>query len=274
MKTQITSKEPLTDEQLLFVAPSIFAPVAHSSRSEKYSFIPTIKVIDGLRAEGFYPFTAGQSISRIEGKSNFTKHMLRFRQVQDITNEVGSEINEIVLINSHDGTSSYQMMAGTFRIVCMNGLVSGDITNDIHIRHNSKESLVDGVIEAACSIVEEFPVINEKVRAMKQIELSEPEQVAFAESALSLKYDDKSPIAPNIALLPHRYEDNKKDLWTTFNTVQENLIKGGQRGDSITSKRIMTRPVKSIDNNVRLNKALWTLADKMAEIKTGYIVAA
>jgi hypothetical protein len=45
------------------------------------------------------------------------------------------EANEIILINSHDGASSYQMLAGMFRFVCCNGLVVGEVVEDIRIPH-------------------------------------------------------------------------------------------------------------------------------------------
>jgi len=57
------------------------------------------------------------------------------------------------------------------------------------------------------------------------------------------------------------------DLWTTFNTVQENLIRGGLRGRTAKGNRTSTRAVKGVSENVRLNKALWTLAEKMAQLK-------
>ena len=58
-------------------APSIFAEHKHASRSERYSYIPTAEVLRGLRKEGFEPFMVAQSKSRIEGKTEFTKHMIR-----------------------------------------------------------------------------------------------------------------------------------------------------------------------------------------------------
>ena len=107
--------EPLTNEQLYRFAPSIFAQEKHGSRSDKYTYIPTIEVVNGLRKEGFQPFWAVQSRSRDENKRNFTKHMIRLRHENQIADR---EVCEIVLINSHDGTSSYQMMCGIFRLVC------------------------------------------------------------------------------------------------------------------------------------------------------------
>jgi len=112
----------MTNDQMFALAPSIFAEDKHESRSDRYLYIPTIKVLDGLRNEGFMPFAVCQSKSRTEGKAEFTKHMIRLRQHDQIT---ATEANEIILINSHDGTSSYQMLAGMFRFVCCNGMITG-----------------------------------------------------------------------------------------------------------------------------------------------------
>jgi hypothetical protein len=110
----VRSETPLCDEQMRRAAPSIFAEGKHGSRSERYTYIPTIEVLRGLRREGFEPFMVAQSKSRIEGKTEFTKHMIRMRHAGQVNTR--PEANEIILINSHDGASSYQMLAGVFRL--------------------------------------------------------------------------------------------------------------------------------------------------------------
>jgi hypothetical protein len=73
------------------------------------AYIPTAAVLTELRKEGFQPFMVTQTRVRDEGKREHTKHMLRLRHASQIN---GAEANEIILLNSHDGTSSYQMLAG------------------------------------------------------------------------------------------------------------------------------------------------------------------
>ena len=75
----LRSEAPLGEEQMRYVAPSIFATGKHESRSERYAYIPTIDVLRGLSTEGFEPFMVAQSKSRIEGKTEYTKHMIRMR---------------------------------------------------------------------------------------------------------------------------------------------------------------------------------------------------
>ena len=108
------SETPLAEDQMRRAAPSIFAAGKHGSRSERYTYIPTIDVLRGLKREGFEPFMVAQGKTRIEGKTEFTKHMVRLRHAGQVTTR--PEANEIILINSHDGASSYQMLAGAFRL--------------------------------------------------------------------------------------------------------------------------------------------------------------
>ena len=92
--------------------PSFFADAPHESRSERYSYIPTATVLQELRGKGFEPFMVTQTYVRHDDRRDYTKHMTRLRHASQIN---GREVNEIILLNSHDGTSSYQMLAGMFR---------------------------------------------------------------------------------------------------------------------------------------------------------------
>ncbi len=109
---QIRRDRPLTHEELIRHVPSIFGEDRHTSRSERYAYIPTITVLENLQREGFQPFFACQTRVRDPGRRGYTKHMLRLRRAGEIN---GEHVPEIILLNSHDGTSSYQMLPGYFR---------------------------------------------------------------------------------------------------------------------------------------------------------------
>lgn len=261
----LRSDSPLSDEQIRSVAPSIFAEAAHESRSARYTYIPTIEVLAGLRREGFEPFMVCQTRVRHEHKREHTKHMIRLRHADQIT---GSEAKEIILLNSHDGTSSYQMLAGMLRFVCSNGMVCGETAGDIRVRHNG--DVVGEVIEGAFQVLESFGQADEQREAMQALIVNPGEQAAFARAALALKYDEEdgaAPVTESQLLMPRRFEDRRDDLWTTFNRVQENLVKGGLEGRSRNGRATRTRPVNGIDQNVKLNRALWVLAEEMRQLK-------
>lgn len=255
---------PLSDDQIRAVAPSIFAEGAHESRSARYTYIPTIDVLNGLRKEGFQPFMVCQTRVRNEEKREHTKHMIRLRHADQIT---GREANEIILLNSHDGTSSYQMLSGMFRFVCQNGMVCGETMNDIRVRHNG--DVVGQVIEGAFTVLDSFEAANEQREAMQHLTINRGEQAAFARAALALKYDENElvPVTESQILMPRRMEDRQDDMWTTFNRVQENIMKGGLRGRNANGRNVTTRPVNGIDQSVKLNRALWVLAEEMRRLK-------
>ena len=261
----LRSDYPLSDDQIRRVAPSIFADAPHESRSERYSYIPTAAVLTELRKEGFQPFMVAQTRVRNEDRRDYTKHMIRLRHASQIN---GAEANEIVLLNSHDGTSSYQMLAGMFRFVCSNGLVCGDTVADVRVPH--KGDVAGSVIEGAYEVLSGFERVKENRDAMRAITLNDGESEVFARAALALKYDDPdkpAPITESQILIPRRFDDRRPDLWSVFNRTQENLTKGGLHGRSANGRRQQTRPVQGIDSDVRLNRALWLLADGMRALK-------
>lgn len=262
----LRSDSPLSDDQIHRVAPSIFAEAPHESRSQRYAYIPTATVLTELRKEGFQPFMVTQTRTRHEDRRDYTKHMIRLRHASQIN--ARGEANEIILLNSHDGTSSYQMLAGMFRFVCSNGLVYGDTVADVRVPH--KGDVAGQVIEGAYQVLHGFDRALESRESMQAIKLDEGEAEVFARAALSLKYDDPdkpAPITESQILMLRRFDDRRPDLWSVFNRTQENLTKGGLHGRSANGRRQQTRPVQGIDSDIRLNRALWLLADGLRQLK-------
>lgn len=159
-------------------------------------------------------------------------------------------------------------MNGVFRDACSNGLVWGDVVNDIRIRH--KGDIVHDVIEGAFRVVDDFEQVREQMDGMKALTLNQGEQNAFANAALALRYDTEAapaPITESQLLRVKRAEDRPSDLWTTFNRVQENLVQGGLRGRTATGQIRTTRQITGIDQGIKLNRALWLLSEEMRKLK-------
>jgi hypothetical protein len=264
---------PLETAELRSFAPSIFAENAHARTSSRYSFLPTSSILSGMEEEGWVPVAAQEQLVRDQSREGFQKHMLRFAHRDDLQRP-GEERPEIVIVNSHDRSSAYQLHAGIFRFMCLNGLVVCDETfKRISITHLNFDP--SKVIEASVNIAEGIPAIMDGLQGMKALTLTDGEREAFAESAAILRYGslDSAPVRPFKLLEPKRYEDSGKDAWRTFNTVQENCVRGGQKDYAKRKpdgKRMpKSRAVSGIDGNVSLNKALWHLAGKLVELKQG-----
>lgn len=266
---QISGREALDNEALYRHVPSVFAREAHDSRSDRYVYVPTIEIVEGLRKEGWFPFFAVQSVPRDGSRHGHAKHMLRLRRDDGIGKP---EAAEVIIVNSHDGTSAYQMFAGMLRFVCINSMMAGERFEEVRVPH--KGGIQDRIIEGVYTVAEDFPRLIEATETMKETRLSPDEQRVLAEASLVARYgEDESPVRPDQIIAPRRREDVGPSLWSTFNVIQENMIRGGLDGRRTHAdgrmRRSRTRPINGIDQNVGLNRALWTLAEGMQRLKRG-----
>lgn len=253
---------PLTVDELAHYVPSVFSEDKHASRSERYTYIPTITLLDKLREEGVVPFFACQTRVRDLDKREHTKHMLRLRRSGQILQK---EVQEIVLLNSHDGSSSYQMIPGWFRQIYSNGLVCGQSFGEVRVPH--KGDVAEKVIEGAYEVLGIFDRIEERREGMQALTLPPAHQHALAHTALTYRYgEEHHPVTETQILMPRRWEDKKDDLWTTFQRVQENLIKGGLNGCNTQGKQARTRAINGIDGDIKLNRALWVMAEQLKQV--------
>ena len=264
---QISGREALDNEALFRHVPSVFAREAHDSRSDRYVYVPTIEIVEGLRREGWFPFFAVQAVPRDGARMGHAKHMLRLRRDDGIGKP---EAAEVIIVNSHDGTSSYQMFAGMLRFVCTNSMIAGERFEEVRVPHTGR--IQDQIIEGVYTVAEDFPRLIDATETMKETRLTQAEQTVLAEASLVARYgEDESPIRPDQIVQPRRREDVGQSLWQTFNVIQENLIRGGISGRRQTAdgriRRSQTRAINGIDQNVGLNRALWTLAEGMQRIK-------
>src|SRR4029079_1457537 len=115
---------------------------------------------------------------------DYTKHCVRMRH-QSLSNDK-SEAFEVVLTNANDGTSAYQMFAGCFRFVCMNGLISGDKFDDVKVRHSG--NVVDDVINGTYRVLDNSQRLLSTVDAFKSVTLTRDEAMIFADAAHTLRF--------------------------------------------------------------------------------------
>jgi hypothetical protein len=262
-----TQSAALNNDELRNLAPSIFASQPVTGVSDRYSFQPTSSILDGMRDHGWMPVRAEQQHVRTAARQGFQKHLIRSARVESLDAWTKNEVRpEIILLNSHDKSSAYQLHCGLLRMVCLNGMVVADATfQRISIKHVGFSP--NSVIEASFQVLDAVPRIMDKVKLFQDRILTDAERLALATGAAAHRWQDlgKAPVNPLLLLNPRRYGDGAKDLWTTLNTIQENITKGEQKdytrrrpsGDRMPK----SRAVKGIDEDLRLNKALWHMAE-------------
>ena len=274
-------RNQVTSDQLRRNFPAIFAESEKNTLSDKYLYIPTYKLVENLERQGFSIVGAKQQGSRSLSREH-AKHvvyMTHADQKNKTLDKVGDELPMLALTNSHNGLSSFALDTAFFRLVCSNGLMMP--TNSFSsARIVHKVGMETDVINAAYRVVSNFAKQIETINAMKSVELNSSEQKLLASSASRMAFDEKiielnaerNPIEQRL-LQARRYDDKKNDLWTTFNVIQENVIKGGFRviRENENGQRSIarTRAVNSLDRDAKLNKELMALAQEMLKLKTG-----
>lgn len=234
--------------------PAIFAEAPDTEKvSSKYAFIPTTRVIDDLKSFGWHPRVMSGS------KENpAAKHMIRF--TRDGFSGVDEVKPEIVLLNSHNGLSSFNLKAGLFRLVCSNGLVvATSVFGDIRIKHiNYSLPEVSRAVETFAGGIEG---VMASVDQMKRTLLSDSLRQKFAEEAIGIRWDHtRDPIDFDKLLRPRRPADDGSSVWTIMNILQEKLL----RGDVYDVRRRKLRGLSQVDSVVGFNQELYSLAMKYA----------
>lgn len=253
----------LTKEQIKDKAPSVFAESGAPSTSDKYTHISTERIIDDMSALGWGVVDAAQVKAR--KRVGYQKHLLVFRNDElTITGKDGDDVfPQILLSNSHDGTSTFQFTAGLFRMVCSNGLVlSTETFGDLKIRHMGYD--MEELQRVVNEIVEKLPLTVESMNKLKSTQVSEEQQQKFALEALGLRFgNDGLTFNDNQVsevLAAERTEDEGVGMWEVFNRVQEKLINGDFTYINNKGKIRKARKIKNFQQDIKLNQQLFDLA--------------
>ena len=258
----------LSQDEIKRSAPSVFTKTAFDSLSSKYTHIPTSQVIEDMAKLNFFVTECKEIKAR--KRVGFQKHLLIFRNPDLVINgEDGDVIHPQILIsNSHDGSSSFIFQSGLFRRICSNGLVvSTQDFDKLKIRHMNYtfEELQDKIK----FMVEQLPLTVESMNKMKSTQLNEDQARDLAKRSLTARFDESEVDALNIdldALLdPIRPEDRSNDLFTVFNRIQEKIL-GGDFNYMSGTKIRKARKVKNFQQDIKINAHLYAVASEFVEV--------
>jgi len=259
-KVEFMNKEVMSE-----IAPSIFTMTPSKEVTDKYTHIPTEKVIDDMELLGWKPVDAKQVNARTKGTSGFQKHMIVFRNDDVVINgEDGDTVfPQILMTNSHDGKNAFQFTAGLFRMICENGLVIADTEfEDIKMRHMGYtfEDLQDLIKD----MVEKLPLTVDSMNKMKAVELEEEQMFNLAKDLLNIRVDGTENTYPDEAigevLNIQRKKDEGNGLWEVFNRIQENIIEGNFEYITKGGKKRQARVIKNFKQDMDVNKKMFSKA--------------
>jgi len=247
------------------IAPSVFTLTPSNDVSEKYTYIPTEKVIDDMKYLGWGVVDAKEVKARQNNTRGYQKHLLVFRNNDIVIDgEDGDTVYpQVLLTNSHDGKNSFQFTAGLFRMICENGLVIADTEfEDVKIRHMGYK--FEDLQLMIKDMVKKLPLTVESMNRMKSVELEEDQIWNLAKSLLDIRTKDTDNTYDNSSIRQvlecQRKEDEGLGLWENFNKVQENIINGNFQYKTKSGKIRQARIIKNFKQDLQLNRDMFSKA--------------
>jgi hypothetical protein len=258
----ITNSQKLNESQIRQIAPSVYTENAAHGTSEKYTHIPTHRVVNDMELLGWDVIDAKE----IKARRNvgFQKHLLVFRNPEIVINGADGDTvyPQILLTNSHDGKNAFTFTAGLFRMICENGLViSTQEFENVKIRHMGYD--FNELQNTINTMVEKLPLTVESMNKFKQTQLDQEQVLDFAKRALEVRFGDIENMDFDLdeLITPTRIEDKGDDLWSVFNVVQEKLVHGMFNYKYGTKVR-KARKIKNFRQDMDLNSKLYNLANE------------
>lgn len=254
----------MSKQEIKDVAPAVFADRALARMSSKYGHVNSEKAIDIFAEEGFRVVKATQD-RHVSRDINYMRHMLTFRHEDQDEPVVGGVAPQILMINSHNGKSALTLRMGLYRFVCSNGLVIGNDQFHTKLRHSVPAAAM--ILEHIGQMAARTTEAIKKIEDWGKIDLSTARAQTFAEEAALLRFGEaKAKIYPvEELLMVRRPEDDKGDLWTVYNRVQENTVHLSMAGKTELGRHTSSRPLNGISGNIIYNERLWDLAESFAE---------
>lgn len=239
------------------VAPALFATTAHPRMTDRYSFTNTYDILLHMHNKGF-------KVSSVQGgETLYKKVMVRLRPTALANSDYAPEL---VLLDSHDGSSRLKMFLGFIRFVCMNGCIAGDMLYARSYVHLAPD-LMEQIMLELDDVGEHIDTLIQRIDRMKQHETTLAERIVLADTAVKQRFgDDKSGsfVADmrQRMLQIRRNVDNDNSLYCVMNVIQENIMRGGMMYESNHRVRRMSS-IRNVDRSVNINQALWQQADEL-----------
>ena len=267
IKLKMEGRETLTMSDIETICPAVSTPTPSPKLrktlgiTDRYVHVPTTQVIEDIQKLGWNPIEALQVNAR--KRKGYQRHMIKFVNPDYIV-EGSDEYPELLLSNSHDGTSAFTLDVGIFRLICSNGMVikSQDF-GSMKIRHYGYD--FSTIKSAVTELMQSIPGYLQQVEDMKQHKLEKEQMLDFARKAAMLRFakTNEESIEKIVDLSDFlestRKEDDGNGLWEVFNRIQEKVV-NGKFQYAFGKKERKARPVKGFKQQVKLNQDLWELA--------------
>lgn len=226
--------------------------------SQKFGFISSENLVNQLENHGLTLAKVVEMKIRKdkELRQGFQKHKMLFNT--QYKSDEGTL--QLLVTNSHEGSSALKFQLGFFRLICSNGLVVGsNIVSPISLRHSINQ--VEFLNDTISMVLNQNTRVFESIDELKQKRFTPETLTKFKNDALNLRgynLNKKGLLLPNFTA--KRMDDLNDDVFTIMNVIQENMLRTGFVAHDDKGDAVKFRAIKSIDEQNRINAGLWDLA--------------
>lgn len=243
----------------LVLPQSIFAKTPAPHLTAKYVHVNSEAVMNSMLAEGFV-------VADVKGVNSrdplHSRHVIDFRH-PDVPH-IGDAVPRVLFTNSHDGSTRASALAGVFRFVCSNGMVVGSTYAKEKVRHTGDAAR--HLIERMQALAKNTAPLFTQIESWQKLDMDKAARHEYARQAAMLRWGDPHRFEAEDLLAVRRAEDDKGDLWTVFNRVQEATTRGGVQGYTADGRRATARAINEPQRSVRFNEQLWQLTEEFAGV--------
>jgi hypothetical protein len=255
----------IAEAELRRYCPAVFATTPNRDKvSDNYCFVNTWELVKPLLEEGFVVTSVQQKRPQDNAKAQasmlHTRHLVRLRQ-SAAPMLLGEAFPELVVVNGHAGQTKFSMYEGLFRLICLNGMITGSQTSGIVTKHTGELS---AIMEEAQRVIKSAQEKARTIEAWLAHDMNKSARFDFAKHAMALAYGDENAFDPALLLAPRRDIDRATDLWHVFNVVQENVMRGGIEYKTANQRHTYTRGFSNVPRTVEFNASLWESAEALA----------
>ena len=248
---------------------------------ESYGFVNTQQVLNTFSLAGWHPTDTKVGRVNKPEKQGFQKHLIRlenplFQSIEGLSQN-NKSVPQLVLLNSHDCSTSMQLFFGLVRIACLNGIIAGTNLNSMRLVHS--KAITSKLPQAIEYMVNNFENFTNQVVQLQNKTMSVAAQNEFVKRVYSARLESVNNIEKIDFSLPQilRHADAGTDAYSIFNRVQEKIVRGGihyvytrhtknENGDIIDSRLVngTTRKIASVTAQVKLNQLVYDAALELA----------
>lgn len=246
------------------ILPAAVYSETHAARlSDKYVHVKTSDVLEIFHGYGWQVREA--QAARRGSTPQHSRHMLRLRHKDFVSGfRVDGIIPELIVLNSHNGSWALRMLLGMFRTVCTNGMVAGTVWDGVTLKHYNLRDVESKVQQATERLGDNVIQLSNTIEKWDQLEVPIATAQQFAQSAIQIRWGEKSPVEPEVLLEARRPEDKGASLWKVFNRVQENMTQGGFTGRTSNNRTMSIKSIKNVRRDYIYNRRLWDAANELA----------